>query len=63
MVDAGYPFEFSLPLPDQEVAFEFRLEGMKPDGALQRSEAVALKCIGSDSIGQGVRFGCASPSL
>jgi hypothetical protein len=43
VVDAHYPFEFSLPLEDSGASFEYWVEGVKPDGTRTRSAPAELK--------------------
>jgi hypothetical protein len=43
IVDAQYPFEFSLPLEDSAASFEYWVEGVKPDGSRARSTPAELK--------------------
>jgi hypothetical protein len=42
IVDSHYPFEFSLPVSEIEPAFEFYVDGVKPDGTVMRSGQVDL---------------------
>lgn len=43
LVDAQYPFEFSLPLAENEGALEFWVEGVRPDGSRERSATQELR--------------------
>jgi hypothetical protein len=43
VVDAQYPFEFSLPLADSAAGFEYWVEGIKPDGSRARSAQTEIK--------------------
>jgi hypothetical protein len=43
IVDAHYPYEFSLPVNEKEPSFEFYVEGVKPDGSVVRSSEVDLE--------------------
>ena len=42
IVDAHYPYEFSLPFSEASPSFEFYVEGVKSDGSILRSSQVDL---------------------
>lgn len=42
IVDSHYPYEFSLPINENESDFEYYVEGVKPDGSVVRSSQVDL---------------------
>ena len=43
IVDAHYPYEFSLPFKETDPEFDFYVEGVRPDGSVVRSGHVNLR--------------------
>jgi hypothetical protein len=42
LTDASYPFEFTVPLPEDTDRFEFQLEGVTVGGQVEKSEPATL---------------------